>query len=69
MNQASAWKPLRPCSFMVGTSGREARRSLCVTASARSLPALSWESMVTAVRKPKSVSPATRDTTEGALPL
>jgi hypothetical protein len=62
-------KPLRPASVIVGTLGMDGRRSVCATASARTLPALSCEAMVTAVRKPKSVSPATSDTTDGALPL
>ena len=41
-NQTIASKPGKPCSATVGTSGRSGERFELVTASARSLPCLTY---------------------------
>ena len=57
-----------PASIMVGTSGSMTERSLLVTASALSLPALIWPTTVGALKKPIVTSPFTTARTAVGAP-
>ncbi|MNV88770.1 hypothetical protein D3C71_1830020 [compost metagenome] len=64
-----AMAPGRPCDTTVGTSGSMAAGSSSSTASARSLPALTWETTSSGLMDMKEIRCPNRSVTAGEPPL